>query len=434
MQRYVALLLLLLAPPPSAWGVLNDVGRTLPPSVLRPALSTIGNVTARPSAEQLAWMALEVGVMITFNLQTLCVPRHAANASAQLCQVDSLAIPTLESLRAWDPVGLSTDAWLDAAASFGARYAILVADHMAGFALWPTRATNLSIAATAWRGGRGDVVADFFASSQQRGIQPGLFYSTHFNWGLGVNLYRVGWPRMYGGEPLSQTAYEDIVLAQLSELAAYAPFEMWFDGGVNTSATPRVGPAVRALFPGALCHSCAGFTEAGPGPLGQAGRGLRWMGNEEGAMPLPSWGAADAATIAPIGLPTGAIFAPASCDTVLTEHDWFFQPGEDAFLRSTCALTNVYLTSVGRASNLILNMAPGPSGALLPAEVAAYAALGDAVRCLWAAPLGAWDGLALDAASGAVAVPLAIRCPPALGCNATLVVQEDMAAGGSAHC
>lgn len=113
---------------------------------------------------------------------------------------------------------LDTDAWLAAAASFGARYAVLVADHMTGFTLWPTKAHNLSIAATRFRGGQGDVVAEFRSSCARRGVAPGLFYSTHFNWFLGVNEYAVGWPRMYGGEALTQAAYEDIVLAQLAEL------------------------------------------------------------------------------------------------------------------------------------------------------------------------------------------------------------------------
>ena len=402
----------------SAWA---SSGIQSPPVIL-------GNVTARPSAQQLMWMAKEVGVMITFNLQTLCVPADASNASTQACQVSNLRLPTFEALQAWSPPSLDTDAWLAAASSFGARYAVLVADHMSGFTLWPTRVHNVSIAATAWRGGKGDVVADFFASAARVGIAPGLFYSTHFNWVLGVNNYRVGWPRLYGGAPLTQAEYESLALQQLAELSAYRPFEIWFDGGVNLNATPGVAAAVRSAFPDALCHSCAGFTEAGAVPGN--GRGVRWMGNEEGDMPLPSWAASDAATVAPPGSPTGAVFAPPSCDTVLAEHYWFFQPGEDASLRSTCALVNVYLTSVGRASNLILNMAPTPSGGLLPAETAAYAELGAAQRCLWAMPLGAWPGpLLLGADSGAVVVATSVACPPA-GCNASIILQEDLAAGG----
>lgn len=213
-------------------------------------------------------------------------------------QADGL-VPNFAALQALALPGLDADAWLAAAQSFGARYAVLVADHMTGFALWPTRAHNASVASTAWRGGKGDVVRDFLTACAARGVAPGVFYSTHFNWVLGVNNYAVGWPRLFGGPTLTQREAEDVMLAQLEELAAYQadaqPWaEIWFDGGVDTVITPRVGPAVRALFPTAMCHSCSNFSQANATSRA-GGRAIRWMGNEEGAAPLPSWGASSAA-------------------------------------------------------------------------------------------------------------------------------------------
>jgi hypothetical protein len=389
----------------------------------------LGSATAIPSPEQLQWMDFEVGAMITFNLQSLCVPCGGANATRQRCQASG-CVPTLAAVREWELAGLSTDAWLDAAVSFGARYAVLVADHMTGFTLWPTRVHNVSIAATRYRGGAGDVVAEFRASAAARGIAPGFFYSTHYNWVLGVNDYAVGWPRVFGGAPLSAAAYQEAVLAQLAELAAYGAWaELWLDGGANVSATPLLPARIRAAFPDSMCHSCSPFTEAAPRA---GGRGIRWMGNENGLMPLPSWAAADAdGTTSPSGTPTGALFIPPSCDTVLEQHYWFYAPGDVAHLRPTCELVNVYLTSVGRASNLILNLAPGADGALQPAEVAAYGALGAAVDCLWRAPLGEWAAVAIDlasGASGALALPSPLPC--AAGCSLTLVLQEELASAG----
>ena len=226
------------------------------------------------------------------------------------------------------------------------------------------------------------------------------------------------------------------MLAQLAELRAYEgdghpPWaELWFDGGVDTTLTPRVGPFVRAAFPSALCHSCLNFTQAAPG----IGVGLRWMGNEEGAMPLPSWGASSPVNTGG-GDPTAPLFLPPSCDTVLEEHFWFYQDGDTAKLRSTCSLVNVYLTSVGRAANLILNLAPSPSGALQPQEVAAYRALGEGVACLWSSPLASWAAVDVDLATGVAALPLPgapLPCAGAAagGCVLTLVLQEDLAATG----
>lgn len=41
----------------------------------------------------------------------------------------------------------------------------LTVRHVDGFHLWPTAANNYSVRASPWRGGHGDVVADFVASA-----------------------------------------------------------------------------------------------------------------------------------------------------------------------------------------------------------------------------------------------------------------------------
>ena len=387
----------------------------------------LGSVTAIPSPEQLEWMDYEIGAMITFNLQTICVPCNSPNATKQKCQAFG-CIPSLSALHEWTLENLSTDDWLDVALSLKAKYSVLVADHMSGFTLWPTKVHNYSIQATQYKGG--DVVANFRASAAAREIAPGVFYSTHYNWVLGMNNYEVGWPRVYGGPALTQAQYEDAALAQLQELADYGPWkELWFDGGVNVNATPRLPSFVRATFPSSMCHSCSPFTEASAGS--GTGRGIRWMGNEEGAMPLPSWAAADRDG-SPPGSPTGEIFDPPSCDTVLEEHYWFYQVGDIAKLRSTCALVNVYLTSVGRASNFILNIAPDSSGGVQPAEVTAYASLGDAIDCLWHAPIYNWTSVPVDLATGIASLPLTAQsCASGhSACSLSFVVQEELASSG----
>ncbi len=433
----------------------------------------MGNVVARPSPAQLAWQSYEVGAMITWNLQTFCVPRGPYSTSQQ-CQSGPLYIPTLDYVHNLTLPLLDVGAWLDASASFGAKYIVLVADHMAGFTLWPTRVHNVSIAATKWKGGQGDVLRDYFDACGPRGMACGFFYSTHYNWVLGVNDYAVGWPRVYGGPPLTESQYEDAVLAQLQELAAYtsgskskskgesggaaavsssslspstssssssssssvpASFELWFDGGVNTVLTPRVGPLVRSLFPDSVCHSCSNFTQSGPGGDGN-GYGLRWMGNEEGNMPLPSWGAYNPTSSPFNGDPEAPYFIAPSCDTVLIEHFWFYQPEMDTTpVRSTCTLVNVYLTSVGRSSNLILNLAPNTTGALGQRDVVAYGAMGAAVECLWASPLGEVANVTLSQASNGTAVvqwpqPLPPTSPSQGLWNLSLHLMEDMAGTG----
>ena len=332
---------------------------------------------------------------------------------------------------------LNVSAWLTASASFGAKYSVLVADHMAGFTLWPTKVHPVSIASTSFEGGNGDIVKDFRVAAAAQGIAPGFFYSTHYNWALGVDNYRAeAVPRTYGGPLLNQSAFEDLALAQLAELHLYesdghGPWsEVWFDGSVNTILTPKVGSFVKQNFPNAVCHSCVNFSQTGSGSSGD-GRGIRWMGNEEGAMPLPSWGASFV-NYSVLGDPTAPYFIPPSCDTVLEEHYWFWQQGDTKKLRSTCALTNVYLTSVGRSSNFILNLAPDQSGGLQPEEVIAYQDLGDAIRCLWNTPIAQWtQPLSVDLQSGIILLPLTtpFTCTGSGTCTASLVLQEDLSLG-----
>jgi alpha-L-fucosidase len=118
--------------------------------------------------------------MITFNLQTACEPCGHPNATAQRCQAFG-CLPVWPRLQSWALKDLNVSAWLAASASFGARYAVLVADHMSGFTLWPTKVHPVSIASTAFRGGRGDVVAEFRAAAAIQGIAAGFFYSVRFN-------------------------------------------------------------------------------------------------------------------------------------------------------------------------------------------------------------------------------------------------------------
>jgi alpha-L-fucosidase len=119
---------------------------------------------AVPSPQQLSWLDLEVSAMLGFNLQTICAPAKGPTAvTSQACQAGSktqgrLYVPTVGEVSQWELADLDTDAWVAAAASFGAKYIVLVADHMTGFTLWDTKYHNYSIAHTKYKGGGGDVV------------------------------------------------------------------------------------------------------------------------------------------------------------------------------------------------------------------------------------------------------------------------------------
>ena len=161
-----------------------------------PPVALASKPVAKPSPQQLAWQDLEVSSMLGWNLQTICRPRGASGVTSQRCQASSktegpLFVPTVEQIAEWDPYNLDTDEWAKASASFGAKYVIIVADHMTGFTWWDTKYHNYSIAHTRYKGGGADVVREMIASCKKYNLKLGFFYSVHFNWFLGVDGYKV---------------------------------------------------------------------------------------------------------------------------------------------------------------------------------------------------------------------------------------------------
>lgn len=51
------------------------------------------------------------------------------------------------------------------------------------------------------------------------------------------------------------------------------------------------------------------------------------------------------------GDPYGATFQPPSCDAVLREHYWFWEPNTESSIKSTRKLVDNYLTSVGKRTH-----------------------------------------------------------------------------------
>jgi alpha-L-fucosidase len=319
-----------------------------------------------PSAAQLAWQRDELAMFLHFGVNTFTDREWG----------DGKEDPAI-----FAPQHLDARQWARVAKAAGVRALILTAKHHDGFCLWPTRTTRHSVASSPWRGGSGDVVREFADACRAEGLRPGLYLSP--------------WDRnnpSYG----DSARYNDLYCDQLAELlTGYGTLaEVWFDGangeGPNGKKQvydwPRVWTLVRRLQPAAVI-----FSDAGPD--------VRWCGNEQGIAGDPNWSTVDPAIVTYPGAsgpgvigalqhgdPAGTVWRPAEADTSIRP-GWFYHQAEDARVKTADQLLDLYLSSVGRNSKLLLNVPPTRDGLLHDIDAARLTEFHERQQALFATEL-----------------------------------------------
>ena len=292
----------------------------------------------------------------------------------------------------WDfnPEMLDIDNWLNVSVSFGAKYAILTAKHCSGFSMWPTNtkpATGFeytySTKYSTFRGGSYDVVLEFVSKCRKHGIKPGLYYSLDQNYYLNAEGGKVqDTPLMAGQVSVSQELYEEIVLTQLTELwSNYGELaEVWFDGGCPIpSINDRIAKLSEKLQPKAVFFQGCGKKN-----------NIRWIGTESGSPNYPVWSASNRCKGGQ-GDPDGNVFCPAEADTTLQSFDnWFWR--DNLKIRSLEELKDVYFNSVGRNTNLLLNVAANSSGLVSEESADRYREFGEWITECFSDPVHATSG------------------------------------------
>lgn len=325
-----------------------------------------------PTPEQATWADCEIGVLIHYDLFTYA--KKGYNFRKHWGEPLS---PKL-----FCPDRLDTDQWVSAAASMGAKYAVLVAKHCTGFCLWPTKSHEYSVRSSPWKDGKGDVVADFIASCEKYGVKPGLYYSSGCNHYRGID----GHKPVLKDTPALRESYNRLVIDQLTELWTNygALFEIWFDGGCLP--VENGGADIAALLHALQPKSCV-FQ----GPENTASL-LRWVGNERGFAPencSSITGYSDKS--ADCGDTNGDVWCPAESDRPNREAPsiqggWFWQPGEEKYILPAEELFQVYLNSVGHNSNMLLGMAIDPHGQFPAPDTKEFLSFGEMLRSVFGTP------------------------------------------------
>ncbi|HZY83078.1 MAG TPA: alpha-L-fucosidase [Cyclobacteriaceae bacterium] len=300
-----------------------------------------------PTQAQLDWHDMKMNAFIHFTINTF-TDREWGMGS--------------ESPKEFNPTELNVDQWISVLKETGFKGVILTCKHHDGFCLWPSKFTDHDIENSPFMNGKGDIVKLVSDACKKNGLKFGVYLSP--------------WDRNH--KDYGKLEYITYYRNQLNELFdAYGPvFEMWFDGanggdgyygGANEKRRidgstyydwPTTLDLVRGKNPDIIF-----FSDAGPG--------VRWVGNERGVAGETNWnnistdtlyaGKAGIETLLNTGDENGTSWVPAETDVSIRK-GWFYHASEDSLVKSPERLFEIYLSSVGRGSVLLLNIPPDRRG------------------------------------------------------------------------
>jgi alpha-L-fucosidase len=296
------------------------------------------NNLPKPSAAQLAWHNMEFYLFMHFGPNTFTdVEWGQGNEKEEI----------------FNPAQLDCNQWCRIAKTAGAKGIIITAKHHDGFCLWPSKFSTHTVRESKWKDGKGDVLKELSEACKKFGLKFGVYISP--------------WDRNhpdYGTEK-----YNAVFVGMMKELFTnYGPiWELWWDGanGEGTNGKKQVynwklyKQTVQQLSPQTVI-----FSDVGPH--------IRWCGNENGIAGVTNWNTLNTDGFEPGSLapPTdtlnkgnvnGKYWIPAECD-VSIRPGWFYHKAEDSVIKTTEQLFQLYLKSVGRGANLLLNVPPDGKG------------------------------------------------------------------------
>ena len=308
-----------------------------------------------PSQRQLEWQKLELTAFVHFGLNTFAEKQWGSGS---------------DNPELFNPTDFDPEQWVSVLKQAGFRSLLLTCKHHDGFCLWPSAYTDYDLTASPWKDGKGDVVKEVSEACRKYGLLFGVYLSP---WDMHEQTY---------GTP----EYNDFFVNQLTELLTqYGPIaEVWFDGACGEGPNgkkqeydfDRWYKLIRELQPQAI--------------ISIMGPDVRWVGNERGIARKTEWSVVpndklDPAMIAEnsqkelIMPPTKVtmdkdlgsreviskartlVWYPAETD-VSIRPSWFYSSKDDGCTKSAEQLLNIYFTSVGRNSNLLLNVPPDKTG------------------------------------------------------------------------
>jgi alpha-L-fucosidase len=341
-------------------------------------VETAAEVT--PSPRQLAWQRLETTAFVHFGLNAFYNQEWGHG--------------TEDPIR-FNPTLLNTDQWAKVISEAGFKMLIMTCKHHDGFCMWPSKFTNHTVASSPWQQGNGDLVKEVAESCRKYNLKFGVYLSP--------------WDRHEGSYGKSDE-YNKFFLNQLTELLTnYGTVdEVWFDGacGEGPNGKKQVYDwdsyysLIRKLQPNAV--------------IAVMGPDVRWVGTESGYGRETEW------SVVPYELTSQEKIAEGSQQTALKEGftppgdmvsqdlgsrlkikeaksliwypsevdvsirpGWFWHESENTRVKTPEKLLDIYFSSVGRNSLLLLNIPPDTFGLINQADVRSLKTWMDARKAIF---------------------------------------------------
>ena len=283
-----------------------------------------------PSAKQLAWQSLEYYGFVHFNMNTFTNAEWGEGK---------------ENPNSFNPTALDCEQWARIAKKAGMKGLILTAKHHDGFALYPSKFTKHSVANSSWKNGKGDVVRDLSNACKKYGLKLGIYLSP--------------WDRYH--PDYGTDAYNQVYANMQKELLTqYGPiFEFWYDGANGEGPNGK-----KQVYDWPLFHSMVEKYQPKAVQFSDSGPDIRWVGNERGYAYDKTWSPINRDEIYPgypkfgaykNGQENGSHWVAPEVD-VSIRPGWYYHADQDLKVKSPDSLMKIYVASVGRNSNLLLNI------------------------------------------------------------------------------
>lgn len=311
-----------------------------------------------PSQRQLEWQKMEFTCFICYGVNTFSDREWGTGK---------------EDPSIFNPTELDVEQWVRTAKNAGMKMVLLVCKHHDGFCLWPSKTTSFSVASSPWKQGKGDLVKDVSEACKKYGLKFGVYLSP---WDMNCSDY--------GTEK-----YNDFFIDQLTELLTQYGIvdEVWFDGACGEGPNgkkqiydfQRYYATIRKLQPNAV--------------IAVMGPDVRWVGTESGYGRDTEWSIipASASNLEEIAASSqqkpedatfvlqadktdndlgsreklnnagGAVWYPSEVD-VSIRPGWYYHSAEDDRVKTPQKLIDIYYSSIGKNSLLLLNLPPDKRG------------------------------------------------------------------------